>query len=70
MTKKRTPPGERRPVGRPRKLPLDLTERFMIRCSRADVESWQREADPLGITVGAWVRAAAKNFVGKIKVSP
>lgn len=52
-------------VGRPPVNPPDLTERFMIRCSPADLELWGAAAAELGLSVGAWVRMIVHRYAGR-----
>lgn len=51
--------------GRPRELAPNMTERFMIRCTAADMRTWKSEADANGVSVGTWVRMASRAAVGK-----
>jgi hypothetical protein len=58
-SKKKTTP-DKRGRGRPKTLAADLTERFQIRCSPADIEAWKAAAATAGhASVGAWIRKAA-----------
>ncbi len=53
MARKRKP-------GRPKTLAPDLTERFMLRCSKADLAGWTGQAQELGLTLSAWIRMRLK----------
>lgn len=62
MPKKRRKDAEKKPVGRPKILPAELTERFQIRCSVKDIESWETRALSLGYgNVSAWIRKVAND---------
>ncbi len=53
------------PVGHPRVLHPAMTKRFMIRCTPDDIEEWRVQSEKFGMTVGAWVRWAAKGAAAK-----
>jgi len=49
----------KRGVGRPKVNAPEMTERFMIRCSPADLARWSAAAEKLGLAVGQWIRMVA-----------
>ena len=66
-SKRVTSMAEKKPtIGRPRKFPADMSERFNVRCTAADLEAWTtRAAEESFGSVAAWMRKVCNDAVKK-----
>ena len=50
--------------GRPKMLPAELSERFNVRASCSELETWKEHASNLGVgSLGGWLRMVANRAV-------
>jgi hypothetical protein len=48
------------PLKKRRKPPQVLDQHFQIRCTQADLDDWEKQAEAARMTVSAWIRMRLK----------